>query len=170
MDAKQRNTAEVEALYRKHGPALLLFAVSIMRDLTTAQDAVQQVFLRLIEHGDLSRVVDQKAYLFASVRNAVLTARRVNHHNVPFDSDAIWFTTKQQDFMEETHLRRAILALPEDQREVVVLHTWGELTFSQIGELLSVSANTAASRYRYALAKLKESMFKKENSHANSGR
>jgi RNA polymerase sigma-70 factor (ECF subfamily) len=144
--------------------------MSIVGDRASAQDAIHQVFLRLIEHGDLSRATDKKAYLFASVRNAVLTSRRVNHRNVPLDSDAIWFTTEQRDFAGEALLRKALLALPEDQREVVVLRTWGELTFSQISELLSVSANTAASRYRYALEKLKDSMLKKENSHANSGR
>jgi DNA-directed RNA polymerase specialized sigma24 family protein len=42
------------------------------------------------------------------------------------------------------------------QREVVVLHVWGDLTFSEIADTLSISANTAASRYRYALGKLRE--------------
>jgi RNA polymerase sigma factor (sigma-70 family) len=56
--------------------------------------------------------------------------------------------------------------LPVDQRETVVLHTWGELTFSQIAEVLEISANTAASRYRYALTKLREAMCAEEDSHA----
>jgi RNA polymerase sigma-70 factor (ECF subfamily) len=50
----------------------------------------------------------------------------------------------------------------------VVLHVWGQLTFSQIGDLLGVSSNTAASRYRYALAKLRDEMSAKENSCAHS--
>jgi RNA polymerase sigma-70 factor (ECF subfamily) len=65
-------------------------------------------------------------------------------------------------------LRRALGALPNDQRQVMVLHIWGELTFSQISDLLDLSSNTVASRYRYALAKLRDSMFAKENSFANS--
>jgi RNA polymerase sigma-70 factor (ECF subfamily) len=59
-------------------------------------------------------------------------------------------------------------ALPDDQQQVIVLHVWGELTFPQIGELLDISSNTAASRYRYALAKLRESMCAKEDFCANS--
>jgi len=48
------------------------------------------------------------------------------------------------------------------------MHVWGELTFSQIGDLLGVSSNTAASRYRYALAKLRDLMLPRENSCAES--
>ena len=46
--------------------------------------------------------------------------------------------------------------LPVAQREVVVLHVWGGLTFSEIADTLSISSNTVASRYRYALGKLRE--------------
>jgi RNA polymerase sigma-70 factor (ECF subfamily) len=45
-------------------------------------------------------------------------------------------------------------ALPEDQRAVVHLKIWEDMTFAQIGETLGLPANTAASRYRYALEKL----------------
>src|ERR1051325_9500967 len=111
---------------------------------------------------------DTKAYLFASVRNAVLTVRKLNNRNSPLDPEALCFTSEQRDFAEEARLKQSLAALPEDQREVIVLHVWGELTFSQISELLGLSLNTAASRYRYALAKLKASMCRKENLHANS--
>ena len=60
--------------------------------------------------------------------------------------------------------------LPEDQRQVVVLHVWGEFTFSQTAEVLGISSNTAASRYRYALANLRELMLPKEDSYANPSR
>jgi RNA polymerase sigma-70 factor (ECF subfamily) len=48
----------------------------------------------------------------------------------------------------------ALGALPEEQREVLVMKIWGELTFSQIGQALAISPNTAASRYRYAIERL----------------
>jgi DNA-directed RNA polymerase specialized sigma24 family protein len=68
--------AEVEQVYRKHGSALLLFASAISGERSLAQDAVHQVFLKLIEDGSLLQAVDVKAYLFACVRNAVLRASR----------------------------------------------------------------------------------------------
>jgi len=48
--------------------------------------------------------------------------------------------------------------LPHDQREVLVMKIWNELTFGEIGAALGISQNTAASRYRYALAALKKSV------------
>jgi RNA polymerase sigma-70 factor (ECF subfamily) len=52
----------------------------------------------------------------------------------------------------------ALRQLPAEQREVVVLKIWGELSFPQIASTLEVPVNTAASRYRYALARLRATL------------
>ena len=168
MHRTDGNTAEIEFLYRQHGPALLLFAQAVTGERCRAQDAVHQVFLKLIEKGSLNRVVDKKAYLFACVRNAALNEGKLRERNAPLEPDSAWFIPPDRDYAGERNLRCALGALPNDQREAMVLHIWGELTFSQISDLLGVSSNTVASRYRYALAKLRDSMFAKENSCANS--
>ena len=168
MHRTDRNTAEIESLYRQHGPELLLFAQAVTGERGRAQDAVHQVFLKLIEKGSLSQVVDKKAYLFACVRNAALNEGKLRDRNAPLEPDSAWFSPPDRDHAGERNLRCALGALPDDQRQVMVLHIWGELTFSQISDLLDVSSNTVASRYRYALAKLRDSMFAKENSCANS--
>lgn len=170
MGRTDRNTAEIEALYRQHGAALLLFAAAISGDRGRAQDAVHQVFLKAIENGSVSvsQAINKKAYLFACVRNAVLNDAKVQDRNMPLDVDSAWFSPPDRDYAGEQNLRRALGELPDDQREVIVLHVWGEFTFSAIGDLLGVSSNTAASRYRYALAKLRGSMLAKENSCADS--
>lgn len=163
---------QIDALYRQHGAALLLFAISIAGDRSLAQDALHQVFLKMLESGMLSRAVDAKAYLFASVRNTLLNDEKIRRRNVSLESspqdEATWFLPRDRDYAEEGMLRRALAALPEDQREVIVLHIWGELTFAQIAEVLEISCNTAASRYRYALARMRETMCAKEGSCANS--
>ena len=168
MHRTDGNTAEIELLYRQHGPALLLFAQAVTGERGRAQDAVHQVFLKLLEKGSLSQVVDKKAYLFACVRNAALNDSELRDRNAPLDPDSAWFSAPDRDYAAEQNLRRALEALPSDQRQVMVLHIWGELTFSQISDLLDLSSNTVASRYRYALAKLRDSMFAKETSCANS--
>jgi DNA-directed RNA polymerase specialized sigma24 family protein len=82
-----RNRAtEIEVLYRRHGPALLLFASAIAGEKSRAQDAVHQVFLKMIESGMLTRAVDAKAYLFTSVRNALLNDAKVRQRNVPLET------------------------------------------------------------------------------------
>ena len=167
MEPVRENAEEIELLYRQHGAGLVLFASAITGERSRAQDAVHQVFLKLLESGDLRRAGDKKAYLFGCVRNAVLNERKRQNRDVPLE-DSAWFSPPDQDYAGEQNLRCALTALAEDQREVVVLHVWGELTFSQIGDLLNISANTAASRYRYALDKLREAMLPRENSCAES--
>ena len=53
-------------------------------------------------------------------------------------------------------LEKALADLPEEQREVVVLRVWGEMTLQAAADVLDVPLNTAASRYRYALDKLRQ--------------
>ena len=50
---------------------------------------------------------------------------------------------------------RCLADLPREQREVIVLKIWHDYTFEEIGELLELSPNTAAGRYRYGLQKIK---------------
>jgi RNA polymerase sigma-70 factor (ECF subfamily) len=167
---KDQETDEIEILYRQHGAALLLFAAAISGDRGRAQDAVHQVFLKAIENGSLRPAINKKAFLFACVRNSVLNDTKRQDRNMPLDIDSAWFSPPDRDYAGEQNLRRALGDLPDDQREIIVLHVWGELTFLEIGDLLGVSSNTAASRYRYALVKLRDSMLAKENSGADSRR
>ena len=55
-------------------------------------------------------------------------------------------------------LAAAVERLPSEQREVVILKIWNELTFAEIASILEISQNTAASRYRYALGALKKTL------------
>ena len=159
---------EIELLYRRHGAALVLFAAAMTGDRSRAQDAVHQVFLRLLQRGGMAHAADPKAYLFMSVRNAILNEARLRERNVPIDAGCGWFDPPNRDYAAEAGLRRALDSLSEEQRQVTVLHIWGELTFAQIADVLGLSANTAASRYRYALAKLREVLCVREEPCANS--
>lgn len=161
--------AEIEELYRQHGPTLLLFAIAMTGERSSAQDAVQEVFVRLLERG-LGDVVYPKAYLYRCVRNAVLNRTKAQERNVALDEDTPWFDVLNRDFTEELSLRRGLRALPSEQRQVVVLRVWCGLTFAETASLLEISANTVASRYRYALEKLREAMGVREDSCADTCR
>jgi len=166
QSTRDKSTA-VEALYCQHSGPLLLFALAFTGDRSQAQDLVHEVFLRLLEGKNLDHVVDAKAYLFACVRNAVLNDTKVRRRDVPLNHEYAWFEPPNRDYAAELSLRRALAALSNDQRQVIVLHVWGELTFSQIANVLGISSNTAASRYRYALAKLRETLCVQEDRCAN---
>ena len=58
----------------------------------------------------------------------------------------------------QSALAAAMDSLPRDQREVLVLKIWNDLTFNEIAGALGISQNTAASRYRYALSNLKKTL------------
>ncbi|MEI8197916.1 MAG: sigma-70 family RNA polymerase sigma factor, partial [Phycisphaerae bacterium] len=57
---------------------------------------------------------------------------------------------------EQGRLENALRRLPPEQREVIQLKFYEQLTFAQIADILGIPPNTAASRYRYALAHLRE--------------
>ena len=147
----------------KHGAALVLFARQWVGNRADAEDVVQDAFLRFWRSRDRAR--DPAAYLYACVKSSASQwwrkRRRQTRGNEAFARD--WPPAEESSFIgpvEEAE-RRAILeaamrTLPEAQREVLVLKIWGALSFPQIGVALGIPANTAASRYRYALEKLRE--------------
>jgi RNA polymerase sigma factor (sigma-70 family) len=167
VQTARTNVTQIERLYRQHGSALLLFALSITGERSGAQDAVHQVYLKLLQQGDLRHIADAKAYLFVCVRNAALNDARIRRRDVTLDHISPWFAPPNRDYVGELNLRRALAALPDEQRQVTILHVWCGLTFSQVAGVLDIGLNTAASRYRYALAKLREAICAKEDSCAN---
>jgi RNA polymerase sigma-70 factor (ECF subfamily) len=92
------------------------------------------------------------------VRNALLNQIRDSSREAELTNDEPWFQTASHDRAAELDLRCAMGALPDEQREVVMMHIWGGLTFEEVAAALEISANTAASRYRYALAALKKTL------------
>ncbi|NUN47365.1 MAG: sigma-70 family RNA polymerase sigma factor [Candidatus Brocadiae bacterium] len=148
----------IRQLYQEHGPALLLYARSLLRDVSAAEDVLQQVFVRLLEK-NLPEPAEPRPYLFRAVRNGALNWRRDAPRDARLDA-AAWFVSVPpgREEGDGERLRAALDALPEDQREVVVMKVWGGLTFEEVADSLGIPANTAASRWRYGLEKLKSQM------------
>lgn len=158
-------------LLEEHGPALLLYARQFIADRAAAEDVVQDAFVRFwrVREG----VDDAPAYLFGCVRRVALERLRGERRRSRREqaaareevNDSRWFV-KVEDEERRQRIESALQALPAEQREVVVLKTWGRLTFPQIAATLAISENTAASRHRYALVKLRERLTKEATNHA----
>ena len=149
----------MESWYHQHGAALLLFGIALIGDRGRAQDAVHQIFLKLLEHSDLGQIAAVRTYLFSALRNTIMSDVRRRGRDVTLElDDNSWFESPNRDYLEELRVRRALASLPEDQREVTVLHIWGGLTFAEAAEVLGINAHTAAARYRYALDKLRDTL------------
>lgn len=146
---------EVLRWYDEFGPALLACASALLRDQSAAEDVLHQVFLNLLE-GRTRIAAVPKPYLFRAVRNAALNRIRDRVHDAELPRDGMWLESTSATYESSLTLQSALWLLPDQQREVIVLHIWGGLTFEEAGELLGISPNTAASRYRYGLSKLKE--------------
>ena len=153
-----------EALYDRFGRRLYRAAWGMLGSSEEAEDAVQEVFVSVVRSRErLAEVRDLTAYLFASLRRVAgrLATRRARQ---PVTADALVrevadATDRRLDQSPESdRLRQALARLPPAQREVIALKIDGELTFAQIAEVLGVSINTAASRYRYALEKLRTAL------------
>ena len=144
------------ALYDRLGRSLLRVARVMLRNPDEAEDAVQDVFVELVRRRDrLAQVRDLDAYVFAILRHAIgrrlQRQRREKQRLTSFVPPA----ADKPDTGRADELTAALKTLPAEQREVIALKIDGGLTFAQIGEILNLSPNTAASRYRYAIEKLR---------------
>ncbi len=148
--------------FDKYAQDLWLFAAAISGDPSVADDALQQVFCSLLER-DLSRIKDTKRYLCRAVKNATLnlarTEVREQRKREGFALNCRTMFSEPAGRGEElAALNTAMGHLGQEQREVVTLKVWGKLTFGEIGDVLGISPNTAASRYRYAIGNLRKAM------------
>jgi RNA polymerase sigma-70 factor, ECF subfamily len=150
-------------LYDQHGARAYRYLLALLGDRGMAEDALQSAFLELSRRPEaLERIESPLAYLLASARNAALRDRRRGERRRQVEQTAASMRILEardptpQDPAETEKLEWALRQLPLEQREVIVLKALEGLTFPEIGQALGVSPNTAASRYRYALEKLRD--------------
>jgi len=162
---KQLNLGNKQALhqiYEKYRGDMFTVAVSVFRDKAFAEDCLQDVFVHFAEAaGRIRARSNLKAYLITSILNRGRDRLRrkslnikmpVEDLNLPDDSQGPAGQVIQGE--QETAIVQAIDTLPAEQKEAFVLHAQGDMTFRQIARHQHVSARTAHSRYRYAVAKL----------------
>jgi len=155
-------SAPLERLYDEHAGPLFAFLLNFTRDEADTRDLLQDIFSRLArEPGLLKGVRVERAFLLRLAHNAAvdLMRRRVTRDRTKEGFAAEITPFAPADDPDEQIFRRelavALGELPEDQRAVVHLKLWEELTFDTIATVLDIPANTAASRYRYGLDKLR---------------
>jgi RNA polymerase sigma-70 factor (ECF subfamily) len=146
------------SLYAREGGALFRVAFALLGARADAEDAVQEVFVGLARARPLASVQNLRAYLFTSLRHtaARIAARRRADRREPLPDALAAPQPCRITAAEAARLERALAALPADRREVVALKIDAGLTFREIASVLGISPNTAASRYRYALAELRD--------------
>jgi RNA polymerase sigma-70 factor, ECF subfamily len=157
---------EVARLYDSFGASLYRYALMILADREAAEDVIQQVFVALLDRG-VRRIRDEERYLRQAVRNACYSALRHKKVRISAGLTAIdevlletVATAGESAVSIEARLamEKAIRELSADQREVLHLHVFEGRTFREIADTIGDPANTIASRYRYALDKLRATL------------
>jgi RNA polymerase sigma-70 factor (ECF subfamily) len=154
---------DLERLYAEHAQALFAFLMNFTRDEDDTRDVLQEVFTKLARQPELlSGARDLRPFLLRLAHNAAIDLLRRrgtrDKYHERFGAQRV-SAFAPDDNPDERAFREALSAalgdLPEDQRAVVHLKLWENLTFEQIAEALDIPPNTAASRYRYGLDKLR---------------
>jgi RNA polymerase sigma-70 factor (ECF subfamily) len=149
-------------LYDEHAPALYAFLLNLTRREADARDVLQELFLKLsAQPARLAGVREMRAFLLRLAhRQAIDAHRRRSTHTAALEraaAEPVALFDPGTD-PDEAGFRAALSAaldeLPAEQRAVVHLKLWEQMTFAEIAEALDIPANTAASRYRYGLDKL----------------
>jgi RNA polymerase sigma-70 factor (ECF subfamily) len=139
-------------LYEKHGRGLIAYAGSFVRGFAAAEDVLHQVFERLLR-GDIELTNSPVPYLYRAVRNASLNYVRDRARDTELADD--WLESPTGLDEAGVVLQSVLQELPEEQREMIVLRVWGQMSFEEAAGTLGISPKTAASRYRYGLMKLR---------------
>jgi RNA polymerase sigma-70 factor (ECF subfamily) len=159
----------------EHGPKLFLFARNQTRTHEDAQDVLQDAIAKLVDKIRGGKFVGGQdawqPYLYTTIRRLAIDLsrkddrRRRREDNVSADVQAEqleafhpWFDCDGGDDEVRSQLEDALKILPEKFSEVILMKIWGGRTFAEIGEVLVISQNTAASRYRYGLDALKREL------------
>ena len=154
---------DLERLYDEHAQAVFAFLLNFTRHEADTRDLLQELFIKLANRPELlDGVRDERSFLLRLAHNLAIDlirrrgTREKNYEQLAGGTNTLFAPTAAPD---ESAFRAALAAalgeLPAEQRAVVHLKLWEGLTFEQIAELLVIPLNTAASRYRYGLDKLR---------------
>ena len=143
-----------EQLYETKAAQLILYGRALGLSHAEAEDVLQETFLALMRKAQPP--LRSEHYCVRSFRNHALNYRRSLWRRLTRELEAHhWFETSPEESPAERAAMRCLAELPVEQREVIVLKIWHRCTFEEIAELLDISPNTTAGRYRYGLQKIK---------------
>jgi RNA polymerase sigma-70 factor (ECF subfamily) len=146
-------------LIDRHSAALVLYA---RQWCGAPEDVVQEAFIKLVRQKPPPQ--QPAAWLYRTVRNGAISQGRSERRRQTYEARAAelapaWFQPADDPAgLDAAAAAQALAALPLDQREVIVAHLWGGLTFEQIAELCGGSTATVWRRYSAGLTALRDKM------------
>ncbi len=161
---KRGSREALARIYQKYKADLLLLAMALLNDRSAAEDVVHDVFVSFVRGLDGFRLTGNlRSFLLTCVANHARNFNKAERRRSRGGTAAEEPVAPRDEGPLETiacneqveRLSDAMAELPPAQREVVMLHLQGAMTFDAIAQAQEISANTAKSRYRYGLDKLR---------------
>ena len=151
----------LDMIWDHYAADLLGYLVSILCSRQDAEDTLQDVFVTIAKkRGSVASARLLKPYLFRLSRNVALNRIKKNRRMRERDYEAShWLVLDGEGEGPDERIDQveaALARLPENQRSVVILKFYQNKTFRDIGDMLGISGNTAASRYRYGMDKIRD--------------
>ena len=158
------SSSVIERLYDEHAQAIFAFVLNLLRHEADTRDVLQDLFIKVARNpGLLEGVKEPRGFLLRLAHNLAIdlmrrrATRDRNYEQLAVERDVLFAATDDPDQTAfAASLAEALGELPPGQRAVAHLKLWEKLTFEQIAATLDISPNTAASRYRYGIDKLRE--------------
>lgn len=143
-----------ERLYAAKAAEIILYGRALGLSHSESEDVLQETFVALMALP--AAPAQPEHYCLRCFRNRALNFRRSLLRRLARELESSrWFERSPGENELEREAMTRLAGLPQDQREVIVLKIWHECTFEEIANLLGISPNTAAGRYRYGLQKLR---------------
>ena len=147
----------LEKLYELMQKDVLIFALSITRNLMLAEDVRQETFIKIYKQaGKYSAGTNALGFVFTVTRNTALDMLRHARHEIPSD-EALWniaYNTRENEIVDKLLLKQVITELKAHERQILLLHLVSGYTHKEIANLLHLPVTTVQWRYRIALQKV----------------
>jgi RNA polymerase sigma-70 factor, ECF subfamily len=166
------NVFDFSLIFNKYKVKIFNYVIKMVSDRMTAEDIVQNTFLKLYENLELIKHKESINYwLFRTARNEIYGwYRKKKFANKVFDQSDIQEieVTSEYDIPEEVEMKEIsgiisteLELLPENQKEVFVLKEYGGLSYREIGDIMGIDENLVKSRLFKVRQKLTERLTKR---------
>ncbi len=163
LKCKRGSKDALGRIYEKYKRDALVLAIALLNDVSTAEDVVHDVFLAFVRTIEKFRLTGSlKGYLLTCVANRARNVNKArNRQSVesdPGEPVSLSSDEPSRSIICNEQLRQlgdAMAQLPYEQREAIMLHFQGAMTFKMIARSLGISVNTIKSRHRYGIDKLR---------------
>ena len=153
--------AALELIWNGYADSLFALLQGILLSRHDAEDALQEVFLRVVRNGRaVAAARNLKGYLLRMARNVAIDRihhlRRIRERHQAAQADWLVLNAPGPDIPDQgARLAECLRGVPAKQRTILFLKVYQDMTFPEIAGQLGISPNTAASRFRYGLEKLR---------------